>query len=94
MEAQTIAEIIQQILTLISVIFGVESSVSQTAIAIIFGATTVIGSASLIVTALEKLAGITPSTRDDELVGKIKRAVGYISAVVDKIALNRNPDKE
>ncbi len=48
----------------------------------------VVGGASSIVMGLEKIAKITPSTKDDYYVGKAKRAVGWASEILSKIALN------
>lgn len=48
----------------------------------------VVGGASSIVLGLEKIAKVTPSTKDDYYVGKAKRALGWISSLLSKIALN------
>lgn len=48
----------------------------------------VIGGASSIVAGLEKIAEVTPSTKDDYYVGKAKRALGWLSEILSKIALN------
>jgi len=48
----------------------------------------VVGGASLIVQGLEKIAGVTPSTKDDEWVGKTKRTLGKVSEVLSRLALN------
>lgn len=47
-----------------------------------------VAGASSIVFGLEKIAGITPSTKDDYYVGKAKRALGWLSEILSKIALN------
>jgi len=51
-------------------------------------ATAIIGAASLIVQAAEKISRITPSTKDDMYVGKAKRVVGWLVALLDKLAFN------
>lgn len=56
---------------------------------IIIYALAVVGGASLIVEGLSKIAGVTPSTKDDEYVGKAKRVLGYVSGFLSRIA--RNP---
>lgn len=84
-------DIINQLIVLLVSIFG--DSVGEwitNALGII---TVVIGSASLIVAALEKIAGITPNTKDDYYVGKAKRFLGRVTVIIDKIALNPNKDK-
>lgn len=48
----------------------------------------VIGGASLIVAGLEQIAAVTPSTKDDEYVGAIKRSLGVVAAVLARVALN------
>lgn len=48
----------------------------------------VVGGASSIVLGLEKIAKVTPSTKDDYYVGKAKRGLGWVSAILDKVALN------
>ena len=48
----------------------------------------VVSGATLIVLGLEKIAGITPTTKDDEFVGKVKRALGYVSAILDRFAVH------
>ena len=48
----------------------------------------VVSGATLIVLGLEKIAGITPTTKDDEFVGKVKRALGYVSDLLDRFAVH------
>ena len=48
----------------------------------------VVSGATLIVLGLEKIAGTTPTTKDDEFVGKVKRALGYVSAILDRFAVH------
>ena len=48
----------------------------------------VVSGATLIVLGLEKIAGITPTTKDDEFVGKVKRALGYVSDILDRFAVH------
>lgn len=91
MEATQIAEIIDQLMTLFGIIFGTDSQVLQTVFAIFAVLATIVGSASAIVAALDKIAAITPTTKDDMIVGKAKRYIGIAVAVLDRIALN--PDK-
>lgn len=79
---------INAILELLIVIFG--DSVGDWIINALGYIATIAGAASMIVMALEKIAGITPTTKDDYYVGKAKRALGKVTAVLDKIALNPN----
>ena len=47
----------------------------------------VIGGMATIVKGLEVVAGVTPSTKDDEYVGKAKKALGVVSYWLDKLSL-------
>lgn len=47
----------------------------------------IVGALAAIVKGLEVIAGVTPSTKDDEYVGKVKQALGYISYWLDKLSL-------
>lgn len=47
-----------------------------------------IGIASALVRLIEAVAGVTPTTADDEFVGRAKRALGVAVKVADRIALN------
>lgn len=51
-------------------------------------ALTIVGALAAIVKGLEVLAGVTPSTKDDELVSKAKRALGLVSYWLDKLSLS------
>lgn len=44
--------------------------------------------ASFIVKGLEVIAGVTPTTKDDEFVGKLKRGLGYVSGLLDRFAVH------
>ena len=48
----------------------------------------IVGELAAIVKGLEVIAGVTPSTKDDELVGKAKRALGVVSYWLDKLSLS------
>lgn len=53
----------------------------------------VVGGASLVVQGLAKLAAVTPSTRDDEIIGKVDAFLVGLIKVLDKLALNLPADK-
>ena len=53
----------------------------------------VIGGASLIVQGIAKIAKITPSTKDDEIVGKVEAFLAGAQRIFDKLALNLPADK-
>ena len=53
----------------------------------------VVGAASLIVQGLAQLAAITPSTRDDEIIGKVQGFLTGLVKILDKVALNLPADK-
>lgn len=48
----------------------------------------VVGGASLVVQGLAKIAAITPSTRDDEIIGKVQGVLATVARILDKVALN------
>lgn len=47
----------------------------------------VVTAATSIVAALEKVAAVTPTTKDDEYVSKAKVALGYVSTILDKVSV-------
>lgn len=47
-----------------------------------------IGIASALVRLVEVVAGITPTTADDEFAGKARRALGTVIKLADRVALN------
>lgn len=53
---------------------------------------TIVGTASIIFAALTKITDITPTTKDDVLVGKAKKIISYILVILDRFGLN--PDQE
>ncbi|MCR3957535.1 hypothetical protein NUK42_02065 [Aeromonas veronii] len=53
----------------------------------------VVGGASLVVQGLAKIAAVTPSTRDDEIIGKVGAFLVGLAKVLDKLALNLPADK-
>lgn len=63
-------------------------SILLTLSTLVVTATSVVGAASLIVQGIAKITAITPSTKDDEVVGKVQKALQVTSIVLDKVALN------
>lgn len=57
----------------------------ETILAIIGG---VVAGATLIVAGLEKIAGVTKTTKDDEFVGKLKRGLGWVADLLDRLAVH------
>ena len=53
----------------------------------------VVGGASLVVQGLAKIAAITPSTRDDEVIGKVQAFLVGLTKVLDKLAMNLPAEK-
>lgn len=47
----------------------------------------IVGAMATIVKGLEVVAGVTPSTKDDEYVSKAKQALGVVSYWLDKLSL-------
>jgi len=52
------------------------------------GFSTIVTGASTVVKGLEKIANVTPSTKDDEYVSKAKRVLGNIANLIEKVSLN------
>ena len=53
----------------------------------------VVGGASMVVQGLAQIAAITPSTRDDEIIGKVQAFLAGLTKILDKVALNLPADK-
>ena len=53
----------------------------------------VVGGASLVVQGLAKIAAVTPSTRDDEVIGKVQAFLVGLTKVLDKLAMNLPAEK-
>jgi hypothetical protein len=51
----------------------------------------IVGAASLIVAGLEKIADLTPTDKDNIAIGKAKRFLARVIAILDRLAVN--PDK-
>lgn len=48
---------------------------------------------TVVVATLERVAEITPSTKDDKYVGIIKKWLGYVSYVLDPLNVYTTKDK-
>lgn len=68
-------------------------SIFDTAVHLLLILVAVVGAASLIVQGLARLAAITPSTRDDEIIGKVQGFLTGLAKILDKVALNLPADK-
>jgi hypothetical protein len=53
----------------------------------------VVGGASMVVQGLAKIAAVTPSTRDDEVIGKVQAFLVVLTKVLDKLAMNLPAEK-
>ena len=51
----------------------------------------IVGALAAIVKGLEVIAGVTPSTKDDECVSKAKQYLGHASYWLDKLSLAVKP---
>lgn len=49
----------------------------------------VVAGATLIVAGLEKIAGITATTKDDLYVGKAKKALAYVSDILSAVSVKK-----
>ena len=54
---------------------------------VMFWAGTVVTGATMLQGLLEYIAGVTPSTKDDEFVGKTKKYLGFAAAFLDKMSV-------
>lgn len=91
MEVESVVIVVQQLIQIISAIWGEDASILQRIASTAVLLTTAVGTASILFKALEKIAGVTPTTKDDEFVSKVKKWLGFLSSVLDRLALN--PDK-
>lgn len=91
MEIESVVVIIEQLLAVIALIWGEDATILQRIVSGAVLLSTVVGTASIIFKALEKIAQVTPTTKDDEFVGKVRKYLGFLSALLDRLALN--PDK-
>lgn len=91
MELESVAIIIEQLLAIIAMVWGEDATILQRIVSGAVLLTTIVGTASVIFKALEKIAQVTPTTKDDEFVGKVRKYLGFLSALLDRLALN--PDK-
>ena len=49
--------------------------------------------ASIVVAAFDKVAKITPTTKDDEVAGKLVRGLSVIVGILDKFSVHTTSDK-
>lgn len=54
----------------------------------------VVTAATMIVAGLEKIAEITPTTKDDKAVATAKRFLGKVSAILDHVNVYTTKDKK
>jgi|JI7StandDraft_1071085.scaffolds.fasta_scaffold05971_3 hypothetical protein len=47
----------------------------------------IVGALATVVKGLEVIAGITPTTKDDLYVGKVKQFLGHVSYWLDRLSL-------
>lgn len=50
--------------------------------------------ASIAVAAFDKIAQITPSTKDDEVAGKLVKGLSVIVGILDKFSVHTTSDKK
>lgn len=49
---------------------------------------TVVGGASMVVAGLREIAKVTPTEKDDVILGKVAKVLNSITVFIDKLALN------
>jgi multidrug resistance efflux pump len=54
----------------------------------------VVSGATLIVAGLEKIAEVTPTTKDDKAVATVKRVLSQVSALLDNVNVYTTKDKK
>lgn len=92
MEIEQVALIIEQLLAVIGHVWGEDSTIMQRIVSGAVLLTTIVGTASVLFKALEKIAHITPTTKDDEFVGKVRKWLSFLSVLLDRLALNPKRD--
>ena len=50
--------------------------------------------ASILVAAFDKIAEITPSTKDDELASKLSKGLSFVVGILDKFSVHTTSDKK
>lgn len=92
METVDIIDILATLWGVFTAVFGEDTTIGARAISALAILVTVTGASSYIVQGLEKLTKLTPTEKDDILLGKVKRGLAFLIALLDRIALN--PDKD
>lgn len=69
-----------------------EFDIASTIEAVLLYGTAAIGAASLIVQGLKKIAKVTPSQKDDLILGKVEAFLVKVVSVMDRVALNPSKD--
>ena len=82
-----------EIVEVMNALLGIDHPWAARVVSLLLVATTVVGSASVIVDALERIAKITPTDKDNLLIGKAKRYLAKAVAFLDRLALNPPKDR-
>ena len=82
-----------EIIEVMNALLGIDHPWAAKAVSLLLVVTTVVGSASVIVDALERIAKITPTDKDNLLIGKAKRYLAKSVAFLDRLALNPPKDR-
>jgi hypothetical protein len=69
-----------------------DQSVLETLLLIFQWVLTAVGAASAIVAALIPIAKLTPSSKDDEFLGKAQKFLAWLIAILDRVAINPSQD--
>lgn len=87
-----VLELIVTLYTALTAVFGEDTTIGARIVSLVSLAVVITGTASYIFQILEKIADLTPTDKDNEYLGKAQRALAYVIAILDRIAVN--PDKE
>ena len=82
-----------EIVEIMNALLGIDHPWAAKITSLLLVLTTIVGSASMIVDALERIAKITPTDKDNLLIGKAKRYLAKAVAFLDRLALNPPKDR-
>lgn len=82
-----------EIVEVVNALLGIDHPLVAKITAVLVMVTVVVGSASMIVDALERIAKVTPTDKDNLLIGRAKRGLAKVVAFLDRLALNPPKDR-
>ncbi len=80
------AVLVEQLISLVGDIFGVESGVGRGILTVVLALVAILGTATTIVAGLRKIARVTPTDKDDVYLSKLERFLMKIRPVLSRVA--------